>query len=192
MNAYRQNVLSILKEVLATTQPVARVLDFGAGDGWFAAQLSQASFFASICAIDVQRRPHPHFDPISYYDGSRLPFADREFDLSYAIDVLHHCREPRRALDDVLRCTRRHFVIKDHTYGSVLGYLALCALDEIGNRRLGISSSYAYQRGWEWFSALAERGFRLARLVHPAVCHTGILRGTNRLQFVARFTRVDS
>lgn len=192
MSAYRKNVLSLLQKILASTRPVARALDFGAGDGWFAAQLSQAGCFASLCAIDVQRRPNALFAPISYYDGSRLPFADREFDLTYAVDVLHHCRDPRLALGDVLRCTRRHFVIKDHTYAGVLGYVALCALDEIGNRRFGIPSRYAYQRGWEWFSFLAERGFELVRLIHPAVCHTGILRKTNGLQFVAHFTRTDS
>jgi SAM-dependent methyltransferase len=192
MNAYRQNVLLILQEILAPTRPVARALDFGAGDGWFAAQLSRAGCFEAVCAIDVQRRPNACFAPIVYYDGGRLPFADREFDLSYAIDVFHHCRDPRLALDDMLRCTRRHVVIKDHTYASALGFVALCALDEIGNRRFGIPSRYAYQRRWEWFSLLAERGFRLVRLVHPAACHTGILSKTNRLQFVAHFTRAES
>ena len=66
------------------------------------------------------------------FDGRRLPFADRSFELGYAIDVLHHCHDPRQSLLDLLRCTSRLLVIKDYTYSGLLGRLALGFLDELG------------------------------------------------------------
>jgi SAM-dependent methyltransferase len=190
MNAYRKNVLAVVKDLLDSIGPVDRALDFGAGDGWFAAELGSAGALATVSPVDVQRREHVFIES-TIYDGSRLPFGDREFALSYAIDVFHHCPDPRASLADVLRCTRRHFIIKDHTYSTMLGYLALCALDEVGNRRFRIPSRYKYQREWEWFALPAKQGFKLRRLVHPAACHTGLLGVTNGLQFAAHFERAD-
>lgn len=190
MNAYRKNVLAAIEDLLTNVGSVKRALDFGAGDGWFAHELVRAGVFAEVAAVDVQLRSRVLVTP-TIYDGTRLPFRDGEFELTYAIDVLHHCPTPRAALAEVLRCTRRHFVIKDHTYSSRFGYLALCVLDEMGNRRFRIPSRYMYQHEWEWFPWLAERGFRLVRLVHPVPCHRGALSATNGLQFAALFERAN-
>jgi SAM-dependent methyltransferase len=191
MNAYRRNVLAVVQDLLAPLGQVERALDFGAGDGWFAAELTRAKVFAAVSAVDVQLRDKVFVTP-TLYDGHRLPFCDREFDLAYAIDVLHHAPNPRSALTEVLRCTRRHFIIKDHTYSTALGYLTLCVLDELGNRRFHIPSRYKYQREWEWFTWLAEGGFKLVRLIHPVVCHKGALGMTNGLQFAAHFERAGT
>jgi len=119
-----------------------------------------------------------------------LPFADRAFDLGYSIDVLHHCPEPRLNLCELLRCTGRYLLLKDHTYRSRAGWLALAVMDELGNRRFGVRSRYHYQRGWEWNAAIEEAGFSLEKLVHPAVCHSGLLgRTTNHLQYIALWRR---
>jgi SAM-dependent methyltransferase len=189
MNSYRRRVLDLLRGVLGPHAPVARALDFGAGDGWFAHSFAEGRLAREVVAVDVQPRART-FVPTLLYDGRRLPFADRSFDLVSSIDVLHHCPDPRASLREALRCAGRFFLLKDHTYRGPLGRAALCVLDEVGNRRFGIPSPYHYQRGREWFPVIEEQGFRLKRLVHPAPCHTGPLGWTtNGLQFVALWER---
>jgi SAM-dependent methyltransferase len=111
--------------------------------------------------------------PFVHYDGARLPFADRSFDLVYAIDVLHHAASPRALVRELARCARKHLLLKDHTYRSIAGRWTLRLLDEVGNRRFGIVSPGLYQRGWEWLPWLEAEGFRQKALVHPLRCHEG-------------------
>jgi SAM-dependent methyltransferase len=187
--AYRSRVLREIERLLRPLPTAARALDFGAGDGWFARQVARCGLARHVVPVDVRRWPGADGSPV-IFDGERLPFADRAFDLTYAIDVLHHCPDPEGMLDEVLRCTRMHFLIKDHTYRTVAGWSTLCVLDELGNRRFGVPSPYRYQRQWAWSRVLEDRGFALVERVHPAPCHTGILGSlTNGLQFLALWRR---
>jgi 2-polyprenyl-3-methyl-5-hydroxy-6-metoxy-1,4-benzoquinol methylase len=40
-----------------------------------------------------------------------LPFAEDEFDLATAIEVLEHVPDPRRTLAEMARCARRHLLV---------------------------------------------------------------------------------
>jgi len=187
--AYRSHVLAEIAKLLRQVPPAKRALDFGAGDGWFASELMRLGLARTIVGADVLIWPGTVKRPV-IFDGERLPFADRAFDLTYAIDVIHHCPDPERALDEVLRCTDRHFLIKDHSYRNVLDWSSLCILDELGNRRFGVPSPYRYQQRWTWDAHLTSRGFSLVQLIHPARCHSGPLGHlTNHLQFVALWRR---
>jgi SAM-dependent methyltransferase len=189
VNAYRRRVLELTGQLLRPLAPLERALDFGAGDGWFARELKREKLCAEIVPVDVQARPRT-FTPVRLYDGQRLPFADREFELAYAMDVTHHCPDPRAALIELGRCAGRYLLLKDHTFAGPLGWLALATLDELGNRRFGIPSRYRYQRKWQWMPLLKEQGWTVERLIHPARCHGGPLGlATNRLQFLALFRR---
>jgi SAM-dependent methyltransferase len=189
MNAYRQRILATISRLLAPQAPLSTGLDFGAGDGWFAMMLRRLDLVAALTAVDVLPRARSWF-PVQMFDGSRLPFRDRSFDLTYCIDTLHHCAHPRASLEEVLRCTKSTFLLKDHTCRDFPGRIALGVLDELGNRRFGVPSRYAYQRGWEWFSWVESCGFVLQTLIHPAPCHRGWWgRLTNGLQFIALWRR---
>jgi SAM-dependent methyltransferase len=187
---YRQRVQGILRGVLEGHVPVRRALDFGAGDGWFARRMQADGIADEIVAVDVMARRDAAFD-VRLYDGARLPFPDRSFDLAYAVDVLHHCDDPRERLLDLLRCADRYLLLKDHTHSGAAGRLTLALLDELGNRRFGVRSVYRYQRRWEWLPAIEAAGFQLDALVHPAPCQGSALGWlTNRLQFVGLWRRV--
>jgi SAM-dependent methyltransferase len=189
MNAYRRRIRATLDELLKPLAPVPTALDFGSGDGWFADQFQSRGLVKDVVPVDVQLRDKT-VRPPQLYDGTRLPFADRSFDLVYSIDVLHHCPDPVASLRDLLRCGRSYFLIKDHTYRGSFGYFTLCALDEIGNRRFGIPSRYKYQREWDWRPVIEEAGYEAVRLIHPAPCHRGPLGwATNRLQFIGLWRR---
>lgn len=187
---YRARTLAIIRRTLGeVTVPAA--LDFGSGDGWFARELVLGGICPRVTAVEVVLRPKVLTRPV-LFDGYRLPFADHQFPLVYAVDVLHHCPDPLVCLTEMCRCSSEYVLLKDHTYDSKMAYCALCMLDEVGNRRVGIRSVYNYQRGWSWNTTLAANGFRRVALQWPSCVHAGLLgRLTNKLQFVALWRRVQ-
>ena len=188
---YRPRILSALRELVAPL-PVRRVLDFGAGDGFFASELGRLPQVEQLVPVDVVARPNSLVVP-QLYDGKRLPFEGASFDLAYAVDVLHHCPDPVAAIDDMARCSSRYLLIKDHTFTSAAGRWTLAVLDELGNRRFGIPSPYLYQRGWHWVEHLEARGWRRLAFTHPLDCHSGALGwATNRLQWVGLWERAPA
>ena len=189
VNSYRQRVHGLLRSILEPHLPVERALDFGGGDGWFASRFQEDGWAKHVASVDVTPRKRS-FTEVRLYDGGRLPFEDRSFDLVSCIDALHHCEDPRESLEDVLRCTGQLLLLKDHTYRSRAGYLTLAALDEIGNRRFRVTSRYRYQRGWDWLPLIEDEGFERLSLLHPAYCHAGPLGwASNSLQFVGLWRR---
>ncbi|MCE9534439.1 MAG: class I SAM-dependent methyltransferase, partial [Planctomycetes bacterium] len=180
----------MLLDLLRERAPVGRTLDFGSGDGWFATQLKASGLIGELVAVDVQPRPNSFIQPISY-DGKRLPFDDRSFDLVYSVDVLHHCPDPAASLRDLVRCSNRYLLLKDHTWRTRIGKWTLAVLDELGNRKFGIPCLYQYQRRWDWFPVIESEGFRLVKQIHPAICHKRLMGlMTNALQFAALWERV--
>jgi SAM-dependent methyltransferase len=191
-NRYKDNVIAELRSVLSELPALHTAIDLGAGDGYYAARLMEQRLVAAITPVEVQVRPRSEIQPV-LYDGTTLPFAERSFDLAYAIDVIHHSTNPTRTLQELARVSDRYLLLKDHTYQSPAAYALLCLLDEIGNRRFGVPSRYRYQRGWEWSPILMRAGFRLQRLIHPARCEDGLLgKLVNPLQFVALWRRADA
>jgi len=171
------------------SSPFKNALDFGSGDGWFASRLQEEGLVTKVVAIDIQQRRECYLKPI-IYSGKNLPFDDQSFQLTYCIDVLHHCLEPITSLREIMRCTQEYIVIKDHTYQTFLQRLFLCILDEFGNRGHGITGPYNYQKGCKWFKYLESEVFRLEHLIHPAECHPITLNwATSKLHFIAVWRR---
>jgi SAM-dependent methyltransferase len=190
--AYRQRVLTEIDRVLGSLPAGMCALDFGAGDGWFARELARTAHVRRVIPADVRVWPDA-ITPSLQFDGVRLPFRDRAFDLVFAIDVIHHCSDPAAALGEALRCTGRYFLIKDHTYRNGVEWWALTVMDEIGNRRFGVPSRYLYQHRWSWNRLIERHGFELQAMIHPLRCHSGPLGAlTNRLQFLALWRRVPA
>lgn len=188
-NGYRRRVLKLIDSLWPKSQ-LHSVLDFGAGDGEIASQINGRHAIDRLIAVDVQQRPLTLY-PTAIYDGVTLPFPNRSFDLVYAVDVFHHCPSPLAAIREAARCSDRYLLVKDHTYETWRGWLALVVMDEIGNRRFGIPSRYQYMWNWTWDNVIESAGFRLTERVYPAPVHTGLLGYlTNDLQFVSLWERV--
>lgn len=190
-NRYRERTWTLLQNELMRIGRQRRVLDFGSGDGWFAARMIAERHADELLPIDVKRRTVVEVEPV-IYSGDRLPFEDRSFDLCYSVDVVHHCADPPQILKELLRVTRRYLLIKDHTAQGAIDRVILAVLDDLGNRRFGIPSPHHYQNRNEWELIICEDGWRRLHYVHPAYVHRGVLGAlTNRLQYVALYERVD-
>lgn len=185
---YRSKIMAEAESMLRPLGTLSTALDYGSGIGWFTREMQARGLVRTIVPVDVQGREDPIVEP-RIYDGFRLPFGDREFSLVYAIDVLHHCPDPRESMRDALRCADQYFLLKDHTYRTPIGFTALAVMDLAGNRRFGVESPLHYQRGWRWLEWISDEGFELVTLLHPAHMHAGWQVPANRLQFVGLWHR---
>jgi len=191
MFGYQECVLDHCASLLVGRGAAFKALDFGSGDGWFAERFPVRGLARTVTAIDVRRADGAPVDTV-VYPGGALPFDDRAFDLVYSIDVLHHCDDPLFSLRELMRCTSRYLLIKDHVYETAAGFALLCVMDEIGNRLAGVSLPYRYQKSWAWRPAIEGEGFVLEGIVHPARCHPLLPRAlTDRLQFVGLWRRAE-
>lgn len=83
--------------------PGSRVLEFGAGTGEQAKQLSERGF--DVVAIDVpgsEYARHRVF-PVSNYDGRHIPLPDHSVDVIFSSNVLEHVEEIDTALAEFRR-----------------------------------------------------------------------------------------
>ncbi len=107
-----------LDELLARAAP-ASLLDVGCGEGVLAQRWArrypQARFVGiDLEAPDIQAGWAAHSAPnLSYRvnKADRLPFADGEFDVATAIEVLEHVPDPARTVAEMARVADRHLLV---------------------------------------------------------------------------------
>lgn len=170
----------------------ATVLDVGCGDGAISALLLAKRPDLSIEGVDVLVREQTEI-PVRYFDGTRLPFADRTFDVVLFSDVLHHTTDPVVLQREAHRVTRRHVLIKDHFRQGVAAGLRLRFMDWVGNARFGVSLPYNYWRPDQWHSAWKSIGLapdNLMERLHLYPVPAQWLFGA-RLHFIALLGRTD-
>jgi len=87
----------------------ASILEIGPGQTDLPLQLLKERGARRVVAVDIEeyRSAWPIGVEFRLYDGSRLPFADGEFDTIFSNDVLEHVRHPARILAEATRVLRR-------------------------------------------------------------------------------------
>jgi len=97
--------------------PNSRILDIGGGWGFYAEPLQTRDHHVTV--LDVINPALQHA-PVVIYDGERIPFPDKSFDVSLLITVLHHIPDPVRVLKEARRVTRNHVIVIEDTFRSSL------------------------------------------------------------------------
>ncbi len=104
------------------TRP-GRTLDLGCGTGLLAERVADAGYavtpldpFRGMLHVLGRRRPDL---PTVQASGTRLPFPDETFTLTYCVAVMHHVADPgavRQTLMEMARVTQRggHVLVWDH------------------------------------------------------------------------------
>jgi 2-polyprenyl-3-methyl-5-hydroxy-6-metoxy-1,4-benzoquinol methylase len=107
-----------LDDLFASTQPRS-LLDVGCGEGVLTQRWAKLLEPARVVGIDLDdpllaaewaRRTAPNLTYLAQR-AERLPFADGEFDLATAIEVLEHVPEPDHTLAEMARCAARHLLV---------------------------------------------------------------------------------
>jgi 2-polyprenyl-3-methyl-5-hydroxy-6-metoxy-1,4-benzoquinol methylase len=95
--------------------PAARALEVGCGEGVIADKLHRR--FGGVVALDLadaglradwRRYVGPQF---LHASAHALPFADDQFEVVVAAEVLEHLADPQQGLEEMARVGRRHLVV---------------------------------------------------------------------------------
>lgn len=157
---YGRRIRVLARHIAELLPRGASVLDVGSGDGLLARRVMDQRPDIRVRGVDVLARPTSHI-PVELFDGVRLPFGDRDFDVVTMVDVLHHASEQRRLLAEMVRVSRKLLVIKDHTVSGALARPTLAFMDWVGNARHGVSLPYSYWTRRQWSEAYTSVGLRV-------------------------------
>jgi 2-polyprenyl-3-methyl-5-hydroxy-6-metoxy-1,4-benzoquinol methylase len=107
-----------LEELFELADP-ASLLDIGCGEGVLTQQWAQRLEGRRVVGIDLddpalhaewQQRSAPNLE-YRVQRAESLPFADDEFDIVTAIEVLEHVPDPDHTLAEMARCAQRHLLV---------------------------------------------------------------------------------
>jgi len=111
----------ILKRIAPHIPTAVSVLDIGAGNGLIAEGLARRKG-AEMTLIDVIDWNLGDL-PLVLYDGGRVPFEDKQFEMALLIDVIHHCEDESSIVREALRVARKVLVVEEaHRNRWVLGW----------------------------------------------------------------------
>jgi 2-polyprenyl-3-methyl-5-hydroxy-6-metoxy-1,4-benzoquinol methylase len=107
-----------LDELFAQAAPRS-VLDVGCGEGVLVHRWAQRLGGGRLVGIDLEEpsiqagwseRQAPNLE-YRVMEAANLPFADGEFDLASAIEVLEHVPDPEHTLAEMARCASSHLLV---------------------------------------------------------------------------------
>jgi SAM-dependent methyltransferase len=108
-----------LAELFSQAAP-SSLLDVGCGEGVLVQQWArELGDKARVVGIDLEEpsiqagwadRQAPNLE-YRVMRAENLPFAEKEFDLVSAIEVLEHVPDPRHTLAEMARCAQRHLLV---------------------------------------------------------------------------------
>lgn len=112
------NFESSLDELWHRAAPTS-ILDVGCGEGVLTHKWAERLGDGRIVGIDLddeslkaewRKRSRPNLEYM-VQEATTLPFADNEFDMATAIEVLEHVPEPANTIAEMARVAKRHLLV---------------------------------------------------------------------------------
>lgn len=106
---------SLLREIKKITPDA--ILDVGCGEGFTLSKLKEAGlgrrlegieYLDTAIALGKKERPDIAIKKGSIY---KLPYKDNTFDLVLCTEVLEHLEEPEKALEELVRVSKKHVLL---------------------------------------------------------------------------------
>lgn len=187
---HQPRVSQVAEAMISHIGQAKSLLDVGAGTGEMAEIVGKEIGAQRIEGVDVKIRDGAKI-PIQSYNGERLPFADKEFEVVLISDVLHHCTEPRVVLAECLRVASRCVVVKDHLAFGRWSRLVLTAMDKVGNAEANVPVIGRYFSFEQWAEVVAAVGAKMTKFSWPLDVHALPFRLVTKseYQFVATIER---
>lgn len=147
-----------------------RVLDFGCGDMLVSDELLRQKklMLQAIDVIDIRRVKLP-FQP---YDGQKIPFPDKSFDVTFASYVLHHTTDIQALVREMIRVTTKRIILLEDVYSNEVE-LTMARVCDYGNmmlsREMNITLNFLSLDQWQ--QLFKELGISRVKItpIHPAI-----------------------
>jgi SAM-dependent methyltransferase len=160
----------IIDGVARALGQVDSFLDVGCGDGYITRAIADRVGARHVEGVELSVPPSAHV-PIRRYNGRDLPFPDGSFEAVVLVDVLHHCDDPQRVLDEAVRVAARQVVIKDHlAFGSKSRWV-LRVMDRIGNAKEAFDARATYFSFDQWIAMVDRAKARFVSFEWPFKIH---------------------
>ena len=88
------------------------ILDVGCGNGFFTCHLAKHFDVTGLDFSAAMLKMNPHKKVVlgSVYD---IPFADESFDVVFCSDLLHHLDDPKKALSEMKRVSKKYVAVSE-------------------------------------------------------------------------------
>jgi len=99
---------------LCTSIQFSNMIEVGAGDGNILAVLNEHNFCPDMSAVEIsesaieqmKKKQIKNLKNISTFDGYKLPFNDKSFDLAICSHVIEHVEHPRILMAEIKRISK--------------------------------------------------------------------------------------
>ncbi len=155
----------------------SRILDIGGGWGFYAKPLKERSH--QVTVLDVTRPGLQKAPAVVLYEPQNpFPFADKTFDASLLITMLHHTPDPEAILREARRVTRGLLIVVEDLYRHGLGRLWTVFRDQLYNFEF-FGHPKQFKSRDEWQKLFEKQGMTLleTREVYTRLAGLRILNG---------------
>jgi SAM-dependent methyltransferase len=177
-----------IAEIAPHIPPRARVLEIGAGTGQQAFELQRRGFDVTAIEVADSAYANARVFPVIDYDGGRIPFPERSFDVVFSSNALEHVRDLVGLHAEIRRVLKPDgvaiHVLPTHTWrfwSTIASFVSALTYLGAALRRMLPGSKDQRSVSRAWYEAVraggvallqprhGERGFGLAELwlFHP-------------------------
>lgn len=133
------------------------IVDIGCGMGHTAVLLQQKGY--KVTGLDIVNSSFTkEFTPI-LYDGQKMPFADKQFDVALLLMMLHHTPNPDKIINEAARVSRELVIIED-IYSNRLHKYATYFFDSLLNMEFR-GHPHTNKTDNEWQKLFARQGMKV-------------------------------
>ena len=137
----------------------SQVLDVGGGWGFYAGPLERRGHHLTV--LDVVK-PGFQKSPVVVYEGGRFPFADKSFDVSLLVTMLHHVPDPSAVILEAGRVTRCFLIVVEDLYHHALGRFWTILRDRFYNFEF-FGHPCQFRKKEDWVALFDKLGYSLVK-----------------------------
>ena len=141
------------------------ILDLGCGNGLFGKALQNLPQVSTVYGVDVVDYRKTDIDFKLYEEGSRTPFDDNTFDITFIIEVLHHSEDAIHLLREARRVTKGQIVIFEDIVTSTFRLKFMKMFDIIMNMRHGVNTPLYFKSEKEWLTIFSDLNLTCERVL---------------------------